>query len=141
LPLPQIELAIHRLEPLVALTALVIALVTAIRAIRPARAGDLSRPEVVSSALVLPFILLELVNRQAFHEPFPVPHFAILWLVPVSFTLILTPVVRMLRRREPTGARALSTTASIVSLILLAWLWIGLIHDQMPCFLGVPHCD
>jgi hypothetical protein len=26
-------------------------------------------------------------------------------------------------------------------LILLAWLWVGLIHDQMPCFLGVPNCN
>lgn len=25
--------------------------------------------------------------------------------------------------------------------LTLAFLWVGLVSDQMPCFLGVPNCD
>jgi hypothetical protein len=24
---------------------------------------------------------------------------------------------------------------------LIAWLWISIVLDRMPCFLGVPNCD
>ena len=29
----------------------------------------------------------------------------------------------------------------VVLLGLVAWYWIGLVIDQMPCFLGAPNCD
>ena len=30
---------------------------------------------------------------------------------------------------------------SALAALLTAWLWIGILMDQMPCFLGVPNCD
>ena len=84
---------------------------------------------------------LEFVNRRAFDEGLPVPLFAIMWLLPLSFILILMPIVRNLRAQERSTANPLSSLLGVVCLILLAWLWVGIIHDQMPCFLGVPNCD
>jgi hypothetical protein len=31
--------------------------------------------------------------------------------------------------------------AKAALLLLIAFLWIALIRDGMPCFLGVPNCD
>lgn len=92
-------------------------------------------PAIVSLALVLPFAALELVNRRGFHEPFPYPLFALLWLLPLSFLIILT---RLLRGLPAMGLRILPAG---VILVVIAWLWVGLVIDQMPCFLGVANCD
>jgi hypothetical protein len=29
----------------------------------------------------------------------------------------------------------------VIFLILIVWLWVGILIDQMPRFLGVPLCD
>ena len=134
-------LPIGRLEPIAALATLAIALVTVFLALDHAPARNLRTPSIISSILVLPFMILEFVNRQAFHEDFPIPLFAIMWLLPLSFILILMPIVRNLRAQERITANPFSLLLGVVFLILLAWLWVGLIHDQMPCFLGVPNCD
>ncbi|HYN81900.1 MAG TPA: hypothetical protein VES88_10395 [Gemmatimonadaceae bacterium] len=51
------------------------------------------------------------------------------------------PILRSLA----TGNRALANPVSllprVVFLILIAWVWVTLVVDQMPCFLGVPNCD
>jgi len=141
LPHPQIELLLGRLEPIAALTTIAIGLVTIFLALRLASARNLRTPAIVNSVLVIPFMILELVNRRAFYEDFPIPLFATMWLLPLSFILILMPLVRNLRSQERTTANPLSLLLRAVFLILLAWLWVGLIHDQMPCFLGVPNCN
>jgi hypothetical protein len=98
-------------------------------------------PAIISSALVLPFIILELVNRRTYHEGFPMPLYGVLWLLPMALTLISMRIVQQVR----TGHRSTSTTAGlslgIALLIVIAWVWIGIILDQMSCFLGVPLCD
>jgi len=134
-------LSLGPLEPFAALAMLAIALVTVLLALHQAPARNLRAPAIISSVLVLPFMILEFVNRRAFHEDFPIPLFAIMWLLPVSFILILTPIVRRLRAQERSAANPLSLLLGAVLLVLLAWLWVGLILDQMPCFLGVPNCD
>jgi len=141
LPLPQIEVLLGRLEPIAALATLAIALVNVILGLRHSPAGNLRTPVIISSVLVLPFTILEFVNRRAFYEDFPIPLFAIMWILPFSFIFILTPIVRNLRAHDRTTANPLSLLLGVAALILLAWLWVGLIHDQMPCFLGVPKCD
>jgi hypothetical protein len=30
---------------------------------------------------------------------------------------------------------------SVLLLFIIAWLWITIIIDQMPCFVGVENCD
>ncbi len=100
-------------------------------------------PAIISSILVLPFIVLELINRQDFRarEGFPVTLFAALWLLPVAFILILVPTVRNMRAGNRSRMYPISLLLSTGALIVIAWLWGSIILDQMPCFLGVPYCD
>lgn len=97
-------------------------------------------PALVSSTLVLPFAILEVMNRRGFQEGFPVALFGLLWLLPFSFVLILTPIVRDLTaRRSDLAPRLLLPRAAL--LIFIAWFWVSVTADQLPCFLGVPNCD
>lgn len=87
--------------------------------------------------LVSPFVALELrQDRQAF----PYPLFAMLWLLPAVFVIAIAPLARTVRCG---GVLAHPATLAIrvVLLALLAILWMGLIQDQMGCFLGAPNCD
>lgn len=61
-------------------------------------------------------------------------------LLPLAFTVILLPILRS----AATGNRNLnpiSLVPRLVLLMLIAWFWVSLVVDQMPCFLGVPNCD
>lgn len=106
----------------------------------PGLARSVRTPALVSSALVIPFIVLESINRRGFHEEFPIVLFGLMWLLPFSFALISTPVVRGLMARSR-GLVARRLLPKAVLLIFIAWLWVSLTVDQMPCFLGVPNCD
>ena len=54
---------------------------------------NLRWPILISTLLVLPFLILELVNRWRYQEGFPIPLFVLLWLLPLGFALILAPIV------------------------------------------------
>jgi hypothetical protein len=103
--------------------------------------SNLRLPAIISSALVLPFMILELVNRRSFHEDFPIVLFGLMWLLSVAFILILRPIVRNIRAENGIMVNPIGLLLRVAFLIPIAWLWVGLILDQMPCFLGVPNCD
>lgn len=98
-------------------------------------------PALISLILVLPLILMELINRRSMNEAFPFPLFVILFLLPFGFILILTPIVQKVRAGKKILDTPLSLLISVVMLILIAGLWVGILVDQMPCFLGVLNCD
>lgn len=98
-------------------------------------------PAIISSILVLPFVILEWVNRRGFDEDFPFPLFGIMWMLPLAFIVILNPVVRDLRAGNRLTANPAGLLAGAAILFLIGWLWTGILLDQMPCFLGVPNCD
>ena len=100
-------------------------------------------PVIISSILVLPFMILELINRQGFRarEGFPLTLLAVLWLLPVVFFLILMPAARKMRAGTRSEMQHVSLLLSAAAMILIAWLWGSTIFDQMPCFLGIPNCD
>jgi hypothetical protein len=103
-----------------------------------ARSKAVAQAPLVSALLVLPFLLLELINRHGFGEGFPFPLFGFLWLLPIGFLLTLAPLIRKdARSRMGRG----NLVVRVALLGLLAWLWTGIVIDQMPCFLGVPNCD
>ena len=77
----------------------------------------------------------------SFHEDIPILLFGSLWLLPVAFILILMPIVRTVRVGNRIMVNPISLLLRVAFLILIAWLWVGTILDQMPCFLGVPNCD
>jgi hypothetical protein len=100
-------------------------------------------PAIISSFLILPFMALELINRQGLRarEGFPVALFAVLWLLPVAFILILGRTARQIRTGDTGGRHLITLAAGAACLLVIAWVWGAVVLDQMPCFLGVPNCD
>lgn len=96
---------------------------------------------IISTLLVVPLVILEVMNRRGFAEDFPIPLFGALWLLPLVFLFTLMPVLRALRAGDTIRLHRVGTLARVAVLIVVAWLWISLLLDQMSCFLGVPNCD
>ena len=96
---------------------------------------------LISSALVTPLVFLELHYASQDYSEFPYLLFAVLWLLPAAFVLTITPLVRAVRAGKRLLAHPATLVVRIAFLALVAMLWMGGIHDQLPCFLGVPNCD
>lgn len=97
---------------------------------------SLKTAAIVSSLLLAPFIILESVTTRGFTRGFPAALFIFMWVLGLSFVGILHNVAAG-RRSAPNFMLVLKGGA----LIFIAWMWVSLIVDQMPCFLGVPNCD
>lgn len=91
--------------------------------------------------LVLPFALMELVNRRAYHEEFPFALFLGMWGLQVIFFLALLSVIETIKAGGNILARPVSLLLGLAIMGLAAWFWTGFLIDQMPCFLGVFVCD
>ena len=104
-------------------------------------AGKLKAPSIISSLLVLPFMILESANRQNFGDGFPIALFVFMWLLALAFVALLLPILRSLPAGNRLMSNPLSLLPRVVLLVLIAWLWVSVVVDQMPCFLGVPNCD
>ncbi len=103
--------------------------------------SDLRVPASLGTLLVIPIMLLEWFNRRSFNEAFPFGLFALLWLLPATFTFILGTLIRNLRAPNGPATSTVVVFFGGLALILLAWLWGSILFDQMPCFLGLPNCD
>lgn len=101
----------------------------------------LGLPAVVGLISVLPFVLLELVNKPHPEETFPVALFGLMWLLATVFFLLLISIVRNFGAGKNVTAHPIALVASVVCLFLIAALWGAILLDQMPCFLGIPNCD
>ena len=86
---------------------------------------------------MLPFAILELINRRNFSWEFPFPLFFVMWLLAAAFVLMMTPIVRNQRSAGMNLASIFRLMPRVAIVALIAWLWVGLVADQMPCFLGV----
>jgi hypothetical protein len=105
---------------------------------------DLRVAALVSFLLTLPFTLLELLLNDANRRKlinFPLPLFGLLWVLPTLFMIILLPLVRDLRTGHRMVSNPLQVLFKVAGLALLALLWVAVVNDQIPCFLGVPNCD
>jgi hypothetical protein len=94
---------------------------------------------VLSTSLILPFAVLELVNNRAARSDFPVALFAFMWLNALALTALIVSISRTLR--SPGRRYTVSLAVRALAAIALAWMGVAGIVDQMPCFLGVPNCD
>ena len=101
----------------------------------------LRSPAMVSLVLLVPFLVLEFVNRRSFNEGFPLPLFAILWLLPMGFIVLLKPIVHNIQGADGLRAHPVQLLVRGILLLIIAWLWTVILLDQMPCFLRVPICD
>ncbi|HJS17805.1 MAG TPA: hypothetical protein VJ785_03600 [Anaerolineales bacterium] len=55
---------------------------------------NLRWPAIISFLLIIPFMVMEVVNRRNFNEEFPFMLFFVLWLILFAISLILLPIVR-----------------------------------------------
>lgn len=113
----------------------------ALFSLRRNSARHLLAPAVVACLLVGPFMILEFVNRRGYAEAFPLQLFGMMWLMAFCYAFIFIPTTRNLMPGRTGSVNPLIVLPGLASLFLLAWGWIALVSDQMPCFLGVPVCD
>jgi hypothetical protein len=99
------------------------------------------RAALFGAALNAPLALMEYWNNPVIRSgvvEFPAGLFFGLWLIAALFYLAAAPTVRGLR----TGRHGLAWLMSAAVMVALALAWLGVVSDQMPCFLGgVPGCD
>jgi magnesium-transporting ATPase (P-type) len=95
-------------------------------------------PALISLLLMLPFMIMEVVNRRSFKEDFPFMLFFVLWLNLFAIGLILLPIVRGRRTGNHYMAKPISSRRNtllsnpksalimsivlILSLIVFSWL-------------------
>jgi hypothetical protein len=96
---------------------------------------------IISFLLILPFIIMELVNRRAYNEGFPFSLFIGFWILALIFSLALATLVHSVRAGEGLLAHPIRLILLVSVMAVSAWLWTGFLADQMPCFMGVPVCD
>jgi hypothetical protein len=101
---------------------------------------NLKFPAIMSFLLVLPFLFLELGNRRNLFESFPIALFGVLWLLSMVFFILLMPIVRTIQTGNGLQVNPV-LLVRVVVLILLAVVWVSMVNDQIPCFLGIPNCD
>ena len=66
-------------------------------------------PALISFLLILPFMIMEIANRRNFDEEFPFMLFSVLWLNLFAVSIILLPIVRGRRTRNPDMANLVPT--------------------------------
>jgi hypothetical protein len=98
---------------------------------------------LISSILVLPFAILESLNNTMTKQNAPslLVLFGLLWLLPMAFIITLVPIVRAVRGGNSVMANPLYLLFRVGFLALTALMWVGIIIDQLPCFMGVANCD
>ena len=110
---------------------------------------NLKSATLISFLLVLPFMILEfwfqIINKPTVIRLKNVTDFILLfgflWLLPMAFIVILTPIARNARAGNSITANPINLLFRTVFLALIAIVWGSLMIDQLPCFIGVPNCD
>ncbi|MGH2825658.1 MAG: hypothetical protein ACRDKF_01655 [Actinomycetota bacterium] len=98
-------------------------------------------PMTVGFLLVLPFMILEWSTRsEQPRSDFSVFLFILMWLAAVVSLFVLMPMVQTIRAGNFAVANPVSTVLKVALLVVIAWWWVGLVFDQMPCFLGATGC-
>ena len=96
---------------------------------------------LISATLVAPFIVLQWVNRRTFDENFPLVLFTFMSLHSLFIVLLLTPALQRLRaERSPRALKPGHWVGPLLG-VFLAYVYVNVVMDQLPCFLGVPNCD
>ena len=96
----------------------------------------LKTPAAISTILVLPLVLLELIFNRVTVENAPdlAILFGLLWLLPTTGATILLHISR-------SRGSTVGSAFGVVILVLVMALWSVILIDQAPCFVGTPNCD
>ena len=99
---------------------------------------------LISVVLVAPLAFLELhhnplaTSRRA--SDFVVL-FGVLWVLPMVFVMTATPLVRAVRSGHTVLQSRPALGIKLTLLVSVAAMWLNIVSDQWPCFIGVPNCD
>lgn len=96
---------------------------------------------LLSAILVVPFIILEWVNRGVFQEDFPVVLFALMALHSLLIVFLMTPALRHLCLVGSPRSLKPGHWVGLVLGVFLIYVYASVVIDQLPCFFGVPNCD
>jgi hypothetical protein len=106
-------------------------------------ATNLKLAVLISFMLLLPFAILESLNNTITKQNAPslLVLFGLLWLLALAFIVILMPIVRAARARNSVMTNPINLLFRIAFLALIAMMWVGIVIDQLPYFMGVANCD
>jgi drug/metabolite transporter (DMT)-like permease len=96
---------------------------------------------LISLTLVAPFIVLQWVNRRTFDEVFPFVLFTFMSLHSLFIVLLLTPALQRLRTERSPRTLKPGHWIGLLLGVFLVYVYVNVVIDQLPCFLGVPNCD
>jgi hypothetical protein len=90
---------------------------------------------------VLPFMILEWATMSDLPRSNASPMlWVVLWILSTGSIAILMLTVRSVRAGNRLLANPFSLLFSVIFLAAFAWMWVALVIDQMPCFLGGSGC-
>ena len=105
--------------------------------------SNLKTAAIASSIIVLPFLLLEIMFNKITARV--VPDLAVLlgllWLMAVTFIVLMMPIAQNLWTGKRVLANPVTLLLRVASSAVLVMVWVSIVVDQLPCFLGVPNCD
>jgi hypothetical protein len=105
------------------------------------RIGHLGLVAVTGLLVTLPFMILEWATSSDAPRPeFSTLMFGVMAVSAGFFALMLTQAARTVRAGNTTIARTTSVVLRVVLLGMIGSAWLGLVVDQMPCFLGAAGC-
>ena len=106
------------------------------------RSSDIAIGAIISSCIVFPLMLLEYVNTEGFAgKGFPAALYIALWLMPFLLLVLMIPVVRHLRSGNGLDRNRVIFVLKTALAIGIVVIWVNILMDQAPCFMGVPNCD
>ena len=90
---------------------------------------------------VFPFMILEWATRSNLPRSNASPMlWVFLWVLSTGFIAILMLMIRNVRAGNGILARPVSLLFRFIVFVACAWLWMALVIDQWPCFLGGSGC-
>ena len=95
----------------------------------------------VAVLLVAPFAVMELVNAPVEVGGFPSLLFSFMFVHAALIASAFAPAVLSVLRGCAICELGLLQWAGVAVGCLLVLVYGAVVADQMPCFLGVPHCD
>lgn len=95
---------------------------------------------IIGFLLTLPFFIVEAITTSGFAKSgFPLMLFGMMWFLGSVFVLLILPFVHS-RAKKAAKERPLFLVLKVALLFVIAWMWVELVIDQMPCFLGASGC-
>ena len=106
----------------------------------------LRTPALLGFLLVLPFMGMEFAFNSAHASAGKYALdmtvlFGMLWLLSLVFIAGLQPMVRDARSSAGVMAHPVGLLVRVAILSAVAFVWVAIVADQMPAFLGMPNAD